>query len=422
MLNKSPELCVSGSAGTGKSWAGCMKLHLDALRTPGLVGLIVRKTHISLTSTTLQTFSKQVAREAIATGLVTWYGGSGNEPAAFQYSNGSRIYVAGADRPERFLSMELDRILVDEAVELDLGTYETLISRLRGRAPTYKQILLLTNPGAPTHWIKTRASEGALHLLYGRFTDNPAYAAEDGTLTPAGVDYSAKLDALTGIRRSRLRDGRWTAAEGVIWGDFDPAVHVVDRFDIPDDWTRYWAVDFGYIHPFVAQWWAVDPDGALYLYRELVHTKRLVEDHAAQMLAQVIVDGRWTEPRPRAILTDHAAEDRATLEKHLGLKTKPAHKTVGDGLQAVASRMKDAGNGRPRLVVLRDSLIEIDEALLADSKPIGLAEEIPGYVWADHKTKEMPVKESDDACDAARYVVAHLDLSNSKARADREWI
>src|SRR3546814_17004871 len=67
-------------------------------------------------------------------------------------------------------------------------------------------------------------------------------------------------DLLTGVQRQRLLDGRWVAAEGIIWPEFDPAVHLVDRFDIPDDWTRYWTVDFGYIHTFVAQWWAVDPD------------------------------------------------------------------------------------------------------------------------------------------------------------------
>src|SRR3546814_2038809 len=113
----------------------------------------------------------------------------------------------------------------------------------------------------------------------------------------------------------------------------------------------------------------------------------------------VITDGTWTEPKPRAIITDHAAEDRATLEKHLGLKTKPAKKTVGDGLQAVASRFRDGGNGKPRMLLMKDSLVEIDSALRDDSKPIGLAEEIPGYVRADHKTKEMNVKEYDDACD-----------------------
>src|SRR3546814_11038338 len=101
-------------------------------------------------------------------------------------------------------------------------------------------------------------------------------------------------------------------------------------------------------------------------------TKRLVEDHARQMLEQVITDGTWTEPKPRAIITDHAAEDRATLEKHLGLKTKPAKKTVGDGLQAVASRFRDGGNGKPRMLIMQDCLVEIAPALRDDE--IGKAE------------------------------------------------
>ena len=42
------------------------------------------------------------------------------------------------------------------------------------------------------------------------------------------------------------------------------AVHVVDPFDIPTDWSRYLSIDFGYTNPFVAQWWALDHDGRLY--------------------------------------------------------------------------------------------------------------------------------------------------------------
>ena len=30
-----------------------------------------------------------------------------------------------------------------------------------------------------------------------------------------------------------------------------------------------WSVDFGFTNPIVIQWWAEDPDGRLYLYREL---------------------------------------------------------------------------------------------------------------------------------------------------------
>lgn len=411
LFRTTDSVIISGPAGTGKSFQTLLWLHLMMLKWPGTRALVVRKVARSLTGTTLTTFRDKVAREAIETNLVHFYGGSAAEPASFRYDNGSRIVVGGLDEPQRIMGSEVSIVLIDEAIETTQRDIDMLRTRLRGAKtgayPHYRMILL-TNPGVPTHHLRT--AEG-IRMAYSTHQDNPSLY-QDGAWTDEGQRYLAELGSLTGVQRQRLLEGRWVALEGVIWPEFDPAVHLVDRFDIPDDWTRYWTVDFGYIHPFVAQWWAVDPDGVLYLYRELVHTKRLVEDHAAKMLGQVTdKDGNWTEPKPKAVLTDHAAEDRATLEKHLGLRTKPAKKTVNDGLQAVSSRLRDAGNGKPRLLLMKDSLVEIDSTLLADSKPIGLAQEIPGYVWADHKTKEMPVKEYDDACDACRYVVAHLDLS-----------
>src|SRR5690606_41109593 len=79
---------------------------------------------------------------------------------------------------------------------------------------------------------------------------------------------------------ARLRRGVWDAAEGMVYSDYLDAVHVVDTFPIPDHWTRYLAVDFGYTNPFVALWWAEDPDGRLYLYRVIYHTRRTVDQHA----------------------------------------------------------------------------------------------------------------------------------------------
>ena len=120
-------------------------------------------------------------------------------------------------------------------------------------------------------------------------------------------------------------------------------MHLIDRFAIPWAWPRYWSIDFGYTNPFVCQFSAQDPDGRLYRYREIYRSKRLVEDHA-QMIKRL-----WNEElqaccrmpsgqpearirsalRPRAIVCDHDAEDRATLAKHLGLATTPARKRPG---------------------------------------------------------------------------------------------
>jgi hypothetical protein len=142
-------------------------------------------------------------------------------------------------------------------------------------------------------------------------------------------------------------------------------------------------VDFGYTNPMVMQWWAEDGDGRLYLYRETYRTQRLVEDHAKTALSLVKwPSGQWREPQPRAVICDHDAEDRATLEKHLGLGTVAAKKTVSDGIQAVQSRLKVQADGRPRLFIVRGALAERDPALAERSLPTCTAEEITGYVWA----------------------------------------
>ncbi|MFJ3923024.1 phage terminase large subunit [Streptomyces sp. NPDC090022] len=412
---RTSEVAMAGPAGTGKSLACLFRVHLSALNNPGIRCLIVRKTAVSLGATTLVTFEEKVAKQALATGVVRWFGGSPREAPCYRYSNGSKVVVGGMDKPEKVLSSEYDLVFADEATELTETDWETLGTRLRNGRLSWQQQIAACNPSQPTHWIKTRSDRGSMLMLHSRHIDNPAYMRPDGTLTPAGADYMAKLDALTGIRRARFRDGIWAAAEGLIYEGWDDAVHSVPAFDIPAAWTRWLTVDFGFTNPFCAQWWAEDPDGRLYLYREIYRTKRLVEDHARHILKLVTDDdGAWTEPRPRAVICDHDAEDRATLERHLELGTTPAKKTVSDGIQAVQSRLKVQGDGRPRLLLVEGALVERDPDLEAAKKPTCTAEEITAYVWAVKPggvAKEEPVKQDDHGMDAMRYMVASRDLA-----------
>ncbi|WP_251021039.1 phage terminase large subunit [Streptomyces sp. ISL-98] len=417
---------IDGPAGTGKSLAMLFKIHLAALAVPGLRALLVRQTHASLTGTTLVTFERTVAQDAMAAGIVNWYGGSSRQPAAYRYANGSEILVGGLDRPEKFLSSEFDRIAIDEATEVSELALETLITRLRGTAPTYKQVVCAANPAHPTHWLKQRADRGTMQRIISRHRDNPAYVNSDGSLTERGQDYLDKLDALTGVRRLRYRDGAWAAAEGQIYEAWDESVHLIDPFKIPNTWTRWAAVDFGYTAPFCFQDWREDPDGRLYLVNELYFTRRLVEDHARQIKEQLLnyPSGEPRGPRPRAIFADHDAEDRATLERHLGLSTTAATKTVSDGIQAVQSRLKVQPDGKPRLFIVRGALVERDQALEAASLPTCTAEEITGYVWAVKPgaaggLKEAPAKENDHGMDALRYMAAARDL---KGRTRVRWL
>lgn len=427
--SRAPEILLSGPAGTGKSRACLEKLLLQALKYPGMRGLIVRKTAVSLGSTTLVTWREHVAKEAIATGLVWFYGGSREEAAQYRFSNGSSITVGGLDKPGKIMSSEYDIAYVGEAIELSVTDWEAITTRLRNGVMPYQQLIADTNPDVPHHWLNLRCDTGQTVKMESRHVDNPVYVDAGGEFTERGREYIlGKLEKLTGPRRDRLYLGKWVSAEGVIYEDYDAAVHLLDKFEIPKEWTRYWTVDFGFIHPFVLQWWAIDGDGRAYLYREIYRTKRLVEDHAKDIIAactkrdpdyvhppgeeRLPYHGRiWTEPKPRALICDHDAEGRATLEKRLGMSTTPALKTVTEGIQAAQARLKDAGDGKARLFLLRDAVVFRDKEQADAGKPTSTVQEILGYVWADAKRKEEPVKEDDDGMDAMRYLIAYLDMA-----------
>lgn len=451
--SKVGELLISGPAGTGKS-RGCLeKLHAVMQANPGARGLIVRKTQTSLTSTGLVTYREHVAKEAIACGAVAWYGGSSEQAPGYRYDNGSFIAVGGMDKPSKIMSSEYDMAYVQEATELNIDDWEAITTRLRNGVVSFQQLIADCNPSHPKHWLKKRADRGDIKILFAKHEENPRLfdLLPDGTyrMTPMGVDYiQGKLDKLTGVRKARLKDGKWVAAEGVIFEDWDDNVHHIPRtilnssgVQVPvigKDWPRYWVIDFGVVHPFVMQCWAEDPDGRLYMYREIFHTRRLVEDYAKQIMRIVTVpsgvvgeerldqhpDGplhdldrgwrKWIEPEPELVITDHDAEGRMTLEKYLGRSTKAATKTVTEGIERVQARLKPQIDGKPRLFLLRDSLVERDLELDNAKAPICTAEEIPGYVWKPDPTgqgkKEEPYKVQDDGCDCIRYMVAEKDL------------
>lgn len=417
---RDPEVLISGPAGTGKSRIALQKVHMAALKYPGMRALLVRKTLVSLTSTSLVTFREKVAAEALANRQVTFRGNSMQEPAQFVYAprpgdpRRSVVVIGGMDKATKIMSSEYDLIFVEEATELELNDWESLTTRLRwGRMP-YQQIIGATNPGADQHWLKQRTDQGVTTMIESRHEDNPTYFDDAGVMTPAGHSYiEGALDKLTGVRYSRYRQGLWVSAEGVIWDGYDPAIHLVDRYPIPLDWPRRWSVDFGVNNPTVVQRWAESPDGQLIRYAETYRTHMLAGDVARHVLAQAV---KFREPMPVTIVTDHDAQARGEFERALGHSTVPANKSVGEGIEMVAQRLKLGADGKPRLVLMRDSLDSLgpDPDLVEKVKPWCTEQEITSYVWAPPKQiggppKEEPVKKDDHGCDAMRYLVAEVD-------------
>ncbi len=403
------EVVLDGPAGTGKSLACIAKVHTTCLATPNVRCLVVRKARVSLTTTGLVTFEQDV----LGAGNPLYLNGPSRAGRqSYRYPNGSEIVVGGLDKASKILSADYDLIYVQQAEEITEDDWELIGTRLRHGRLGYHQLLADCNPSVPSHWLKRRSEVGQTLMLHSRHEDNPKLHNGE-TWTAAGDEYvHHRLEALTGVRRERYLKGLWVAAEGMVYGDvWDARRHLIDRFDVPDSWRRFIAVDFGYTNPFVAQWWALDDDDRMYLYREIYMTRRTVRVHAQQINALSVGESIETA------VCDHDAEDRATLEES-GIWTDPAEKAVGVGIQHVAERLKVAGDCRPRLFIMRDSVVEVDETLREATLPWCTEQEVEGYVWDrtpdGRPNKETPQKLHDHGCDALRYAVMHADTGGGR--------
>ena len=259
---RSREVLLSGPAGTGKSRACLEKLNLIAMQRP-IRGAIVRKTRKSLTQSAMATFENKVLPQP---NNVAWHDGT----QEYRYPSGARIMVAGLDDSEKIGSTEFDVVYVQEATELEEDDWGMLLRGLRNNKLSYQQLLADCNPSYPTHWLKVRCNEGKCTLLESTHKDNPTlWDASHKCWTPLGAEYIAGLESLSGYLRQRLLLGMWVAAEGMYFTEWDPAVHVVDPFDIPPEWPRWISVDYGFAAPFCCLWFARCPeDRRIYVYRE----------------------------------------------------------------------------------------------------------------------------------------------------------
>jgi len=398
---KAPEILMEGPAGTGKSRGVLEKVNLCLLKYPGSRWLICRKTRASMTESVLVTFEEKV----VPAGSPMVSNQLRRVRQSYEYPNGSMLVVGGLDNPDRIMSTEYDGIALFEGTEATEDDAEKLTTRLRNGVMPYQQFIVDCNPSSPSHWLNQRASAGRMTRLLSRHEDNPTLF-RNGGWTEQGRRYIDVLERLTGARYQRLRAGKWAAAEGLVYDGYDAAIHLIDPFPIPPEWRRIRSIDIGYVNPFVCQWWAIDPDGRMYRYRELYRTKRLVEEHAA--LINRLSEGETYE----ATVSDHDLDARDKL--HLaGIYTAPAYKAVVPGIDAVSARLKSAGDKRPRLFLMRDARIDPDEALRDAKAPTCTEEEIDGYIYAtgiDGKPrKEEPVKLNDHGLDAMRYAVAYAD-------------
>jgi hypothetical protein len=152
--------------------------------------------------------------------------------------------------------------------------------------------------------------------------------------------------------KAALLDGNWYVTPDSFYADvWDPAIHVCPPFRIPDDWPRFRALDWGYKQPGRCNWFAMDPEGNLFCYRELCFQEKTATQAAKLILEFDLAQGLV---RNRASLLTGPADTQLWEERGETAKTK-AQEMAACGVYWTKADKKSRRHNSERFVArLRD--------------------------------------------------------------------
>jgi len=294
LMNSADEVLFSGGRGSGKSTAFIM----DPLRFCGnknFRGLIIRKAMPDLRE--LIARCKEMYRRA--------YPGTVFKAAEkiFVFPSGAKIefgYCESLEDLERYRGQEYTWVGIDEVAQYP-GSWiiDRIKASMRSTDPSLPiQLRCTCNPlGSGRGWVKERwVDKGEPEELVTEYfeTDLGTFnitrtwfhstVRDNKALLAANPNYIASLASHSNetVRKQEL-DGSWDAVEGQAFPEFRKEIHVVDDFQIPQNWYRWRACDYGYSSMGVCLWLASDWDNNIYVYRELATTLVNVEDFAIRV-------------------------------------------------------------------------------------------------------------------------------------------
>ena len=306
------EVLYGGSAGGGKSYA-MLSDPLRYMGHPHFSGLLLRHTTEELRELI---FKSQELYPKIWKGI-KW----SERKMQWVAPSGARLWLSYLDRDDdvlRYQGLAFSWIGFDELTQWSTPfAWDYMRSRLRSTSPDLPVYMrATTNPGGRGHgWVKKMFIDPApagesfeakdietgetlrypaghkkagqalfkRRFIPARLTDNP-YLSEQG-------DYEAMLLSLPEQQRRQLLDGDWDIKEGAAFTEFNRDVHVIEPFNIPNNWVKFRACDYGYGSKSAVVWIAVNPSEQLVVYRELYVSKVLATDLADMILEAEAGDG-----------------------------------------------------------------------------------------------------------------------------------
>lgn len=281
------ETLFGGAAGGGKSYGQLTDALLYALKYPKSKQIVFRRTFPDLEKSLIR-----VSLEFYPRSLASY----NTSKHIWTFNNGSIIdfgYIDSEKDVYQYQSAEYDVIRFDELTHFTEYMYVYMISRCRGANSYPKGLKSSTNPGGVGHtWVKKRFIDiGEPNKVHECLNDNgtivtrvfiPSLVEDNKFLLEKDPEYVKRLDNLPEKERKALKYGDWDIYDGQFFAEFNRRIHVIEPFDIPNNWNRYISLDYG-LDKFAVLFIAVDTKGKTYVYNQ-IHKENLIVSEAAQML------------------------------------------------------------------------------------------------------------------------------------------
>lgn len=286
------EALYGGAAGGGKSDA----IVIEAMRQihiPHYKGLIIRKTYPQLSELIEKSqlyYPKTVKGCYYNQSEHTWF-----------FPSGAKIVFGSMQHTKdklKYQGKAYDFIAFDELTHFTYEEYSYLFSRNRPNGPgTRVYIRATANPGGVGHgWVKERfitaappgtpikseidyvTPDGQKVKRKVKRVFIPSTVFDNKELLKNDPMYILRLASMAEAEKNALLYGNWDSFSGQVFTEWknDAAhyedrknTHVIKPFLVPQTWSIWCGLDWGYSRPFSVGWYAVDHERRLYRIREL---------------------------------------------------------------------------------------------------------------------------------------------------------
>lgn len=284
-----------------------------------------------------------------------------------KFSNGSFIAIKGADTPDSLRGIGLDGVVLDEYADMRPNVWEEIIR------PS------LTDKKGWAMFISTPKGFNSFYDLYNKAKSLVDWEAFHFTSYDNPFIDKEELDS---ARREMTEDkfmqefmADFRKYEGVVYREFDRNRHVYnDGEKNINKKEEIVCIDWGFTNPTAMLRVFIDNDDIYYFEDEYYQTGRTTEEVIEYLRT-------WA---PNYVYPDPAEPDRNKLLSNAGFYVRDVNKDIKAGIDKVRE-------------LFRNNKIRIN------GRCKNFIRELESYQYSDTSTKELPIKENDHTCDAARY-------------------